>query len=232
MTWNVSNTLFPVTVSEELQRTSHQGLKLPSLDENLADSMHALRKKRRIAGAHRLAGISVVPNQGVLGIRMDICVRGRYVHRYYLFFNESRKLVQHTLPKGVPVGEYLSKHVDDMAGLRRCIGDIYDACYCHAVRQDASDYLKTVDTVTGIECSKAFDLIAFRMNDMRVRLKYMDPFSALPTSAEISRVREMSAARTGDLVVSDEEDDDSLDLAKRAFLTCGVRTAMNTITNT
>ena len=59
----------------------------------IAEQLHDLRTQRRIAAAHRLAGVSVMPFRkepdagGILGIRFDICLGGEFVARYYVFFD-------------------------------------------------------------------------------------------------------------------------------------------------
>ena len=57
--------------------------------ERLSSDMYALRKRRKAVACHRIAGISVVPcpDDNVLGIRLDICVCGKYAARHFLFFD-------------------------------------------------------------------------------------------------------------------------------------------------
>jgi hypothetical protein len=58
---------------------------------SLAERMHHLRKRRRIVGSHRIAGVSIIPvptDRNVLGIRLDICIMGGvYVAKHFLFFD-------------------------------------------------------------------------------------------------------------------------------------------------
>jgi hypothetical protein len=101
----------------------------------LAQRMHSLRKRRRIVGSHRIAGISIIPcpDTNVLGIRLDIAIEGRYVAKHFLFLDivstvswddESGgcdtdetashalylRLVQHTLPPGVTLPTFIQRH--------------------------------------------------------------------------------------------------------------------------
>ena len=96
------------------------------IQENLADRMYLLRKRRRIVGSHRIAGISILPcpDKNILGIRLDICVHGEYVARHHLFFDLVThasmnqmitfekdalhkqpfiRLAKHTVPSGIPL---------------------------------------------------------------------------------------------------------------------------------
>ena len=58
----------------------------------IAEQLHNLRAKRRVAAAHRLAGVSVLPFRkesgadDILGIRFDVCLNGEFVARYHVFF--------------------------------------------------------------------------------------------------------------------------------------------------
>lgn len=59
--------------------------------QSLAERMHSLRKRRRIVGSHRIAGVSIIPvpsDRNVLGIRLDISIIGGvYVAKHLLFFD-------------------------------------------------------------------------------------------------------------------------------------------------
>lgn len=130
-------------------------------DKNLATRMYQLRKRRRIAGSHRIAGISLLPcpDPNALGVRLDVAVDGVYVAKHALFFDiavksleeeEQKKLylrlVQHTLPTGVPLASILERHfggptlpldqgrlTDTVLGtLQALIGEILDECYALA----------------------------------------------------------------------------------------------------
>lgn len=114
---------------DDNSKSKHQKL-LP-----LAQRMHSLRKRRRIVGSHRIAGISIIPckDTNVLGIRLDIAIEGHYVAKHFLFLdivatvswdNESSgcdndetssralylRLVQHTLPPGVTLPTFIQRH--------------------------------------------------------------------------------------------------------------------------
>jgi len=58
----------------------------------VAEQLHNLRAKRRVAAAHRLAGVSVLPFRkesgadDILGVRFDVCLNGEFVARYHVFF--------------------------------------------------------------------------------------------------------------------------------------------------
>jgi hypothetical protein len=168
----------------------------------LAEHMHKIRTQRRIAAAHRLAGISALPlgsridDENVLGVRIDVCTDGSFVARYHVFFdivmipddeqdnyfggddvsngnarNQSfrtvLRLAQHTLPTpGVSSQPILRKHFgpDSMLPIdedgdasqnkeaiinivRRCIGDLSDACHSFIKRRDACRYLQGKQTL-------------------------------------------------------------------------------------
>ena len=164
----------------------------------LAEHMHTVRNQRRIAAAHRLAGVSALPlgskidDDNVLGVRIDVCKGGSFIARYHVFFdivmilddesnsffgrgeasdgNDSKqcfrtvfRLAQHTLPTpGVSPKPILCKHfgsdgmlpIDEDDGdtsqnkeaiannVRRCIGDLSDACHTFVMRRDACLYLQ------------------------------------------------------------------------------------------
>ena len=164
----------------------------------LAEHMHTVRTQRRIAAAHRLAGVSALPlggrtdNDNVLGVRIDVCKDGSFNARYHVFFdivmvldntpnsffgggdasdgNDSKqcfrtvfRLAQHTLPTpGVSLKPILCRHfgsdgmlpIDEDDGdasqnkeaitntVRRCIGDLSDACHSFITRRDACLYLQ------------------------------------------------------------------------------------------
>ena len=61
--------------------------------QNMAKRLNDLRTKRRIAAAHRLAGVSALSTGGdgiddnVLGAQIDICLHGNFVARYHVFFD-------------------------------------------------------------------------------------------------------------------------------------------------
>ena len=95
----------------------------------LAERMTSLRKRRRIVGSHRIAGISVTKDKDVLGMRLDISVEGVYVAKHFLFFdiicsvndnnnnnndNEQLlyylRLVQHTLPLNGRLPQIIQRH--------------------------------------------------------------------------------------------------------------------------
>jgi len=255
----------------------------------VAEQRMALRTKRRIAGSHRLAGISVVPCENdVLGIRLDICVTGRYVNRHYLFFQQhleqrkveeqskgekeaaedeevhdnaqeepgeqhdgqSRqlKLVQHTLPQGLLAsldGRSLDLSFDT---LQRYIGDAYDACYNHAVRQDAVDFLKSQGDcgIRNVECSNSLDCIVFQLQcgdtQLRILLRYKDPLSSLPGEVKVSHVATLAAAAAAQpanllfnndtvMEVSSDEDEDTgiLSAAREVFQSCEIRQAVQKV---
>jgi hypothetical protein len=197
-----------------------------------AHRMHALRTRRRIAGSHRIAGISVVPcpDSSLLAIRMDICVNGSYVNRHYLFFqhdaNQKLRLVQHTLPQGCSTVDRTIQFDNSMANLRRFIGDIYDACYCHAVRQDACDFLLSHGNVSDLKCSNSLDLIVFSINGCHVQLKFSN-LSALPTHVKVSRSNPNPQSRHD--IVSEDEEDDLLNICKDAFRNYGIRDAIKKV---
>ena len=169
----------------------------------LAEHMHTVRTQRRIAAAHRLAGISALPlggrmeEENVLGVRIDVCKDGSFVARYHVFFemvmvpdeeqssffrdasdgnaNEKQcfrtvlRLAQHTLPTpGVSTQPILRKHFgpegmlpigdedgDDVSQnkeailnkVRRCLGDLSDACHSFTMRRDACRYLDTKESL-------------------------------------------------------------------------------------
>lgn len=169
----------------------------------LAEHMHTVRTQRRIAAAHRLAGISALPlggrmdEENVLGVRIDVCKDGSFVARYHVFFemvmvpDEEQsnffrdasdgnateqqcfrtvlRLAQHTLPTpGVSTQPILRKHFgpegmlpigdedgDDVSQnkeailnkVRRCLGDLSDACHSFTMRRDACRYLDTKETL-------------------------------------------------------------------------------------
>jgi Cenp-O kinetochore centromere component len=100
----------------------------------LAQRMHSLRKRRRIVGSHRIAGISIIPcpDTNVLGIRLDVAIDGRYVAKHFLFLDIVTtvswdeggdddttdnalylRLVQHTLPPGVTLPTIIQRHFGD-----------------------------------------------------------------------------------------------------------------------
>ena len=141
----------------------------------LAERMYSLRKRRRIVGSLRIAGISIIPcpDPSVLGIRLDIAVEGRYAAKHFFFLdivgNASSddggddtdcdlylRLVQHTLPPGIPLKGIIQRHFggsmlplrnqelteSDMAAVRSMAGDIHDACYANAVRKEGVAFLK------------------------------------------------------------------------------------------
>ena len=97
-----------------------------TIQENLAEKMYQLRKRRRIVGSHRIAGISILPcpDKNVLGVRLDVCLHGEYVARHHLFFDVAThasmnlivtsekvaqqkqpyiRLAKHTIPTGIPL---------------------------------------------------------------------------------------------------------------------------------
>jgi hypothetical protein len=170
----------------------------------LAEHMHTVRTQRRIAAAHRLAGISALPlggrleEENVLGVRIDVCKDGSFVARYHVFFemvlipdeeqsisfrdasdgnaDEQQqcfrtvlRLAQHTLPTpGVSTQPILRKHFgpegmlpigdedgDDVSQnkeailnkVRRCLGDLSDACHSFTMRRDACRYLDTKESL-------------------------------------------------------------------------------------
>ena len=194
--------------------------------------MHALRTQRCIAGLHRIAGISVLPcpDESLLGIRMDICVNGSYVNRHYLFFqhhvDQILTLVKHTLPQGCITADRTVQLDNSMVNLRQFIGDIYDACYCHAVRQDACDFLKRSGTVLDLNCSDSLDSIHFSIRGCHVQLNYSN-LSALPTHAKVSWLNPNPQSRHD--VVSEDEADDLLDICENAFRNYGIRDAIEKV---
>ncbi|KAI2513749.1 hypothetical protein MHU86_532 [Fragilaria crotonensis] len=100
----------------------------PSEVPPLAERMHSLRKRRRIVGSHRIAGISIIPgpDPNVLGIRLDISIEGRYAAKHFFFLDivgtvsgddgeETDsvlylRLVQHTLPSGILLKGIIQRH--------------------------------------------------------------------------------------------------------------------------
>jgi Cenp-O kinetochore centromere component len=211
---------------------------------SLADQIHSLRKRRRIVGSHRIAGISTIPchDPNVLGIRMDIALeKGRYVAKHFAFFDfvesvssdeedeESDqsywlRLIQHTLPSSVRVSVILDRHFggpmlkvtgdqglseEDLHRLQGLLGDVQDACYAHAVRKHAVEFLcnfVTQDTthfdsfaVHNLVYSESFRQIEFELSwtkpeskrvlatmiRLSIRLIYDEDLSALPTAVDV-----------------------------------------------
>lgn len=196
----------------------------------LAEHMHTVRTQRRIAAAHRLAGVSAIPlgsrvdDENVLGVRIDVCKDGSFVARYHVFFdivmirlddeqnsycdgdgsdgNDSKqyfrtvfRLAQHTLPTpGVSPKPILCRHfgsdgmlpIDEDGdasqnkeaitnAVRRCIGDLSDACHSFIMRRDACVYLQRKESLNkrheqplssdrifkNVACNDSFDRISF-----------------------------------------------------------------------
>jgi len=103
-------------------------------NRDLALRMHAVRQRRKIAAAYRLAGISVMPcaDTEVLALRFDVSVEGQYVACYHALFDlvlvtepdETKaaeendiylRLVQHTLPSSVPLASILEETLGGVA---------------------------------------------------------------------------------------------------------------------
>lgn len=99
-------------------------------EKGLARRMQSLRKRRRIVGSHRIAGVSIAPSQhyddNILTVRIDVCVEGRYTAKHFMFFDiivrqtgdndqeeESQyflRLAQHTLQPSIPLTKVLREH--------------------------------------------------------------------------------------------------------------------------
>eukprot|EP00588_Corethron_pennatum_P031848 CAMPEP_0194340490 /NCGR_PEP_ID=MMETSP0171-20130528/86566_1 /TAXON_ID=218684 /ORGANISM="Corethron pennatum, Strain L29A3" /LENGTH=395 /DNA_ID=CAMNT_0039105463 /DNA_START=44 /DNA_END=1227 /DNA_ORIENTATION=+ len=97
-----------------------------------AASMGERRRIRRIAGAHRLLGVSSAPlpdadagDPPAIGARIDVALRGKFVGQYTVFFgptppldkgggkrrpHPALRLVRHSLPPGVPVADIVADH--------------------------------------------------------------------------------------------------------------------------
>lgn len=179
------------TLTEELevaQDTSSAALpKQTAQHADLATRMHSVRTKRRIAGSHRLAGISLLPHEdeNTLGVRLDIGVNGRYVARHVAFFQivatqdkTFLRLVQHTLPKGVVLKSNMSleiqnKQIDDgtvIERLREWVGTLYDASYAYALRRAACLWLSSKNnssddarSIYHVTFNDTYDMISFRL---------------------------------------------------------------------
>ena len=170
----------------------------------LAEQMHSLRKRRRIVGSHRIAGISIIPcpDPSVLGIRLDIAVEGCYAAKHFFFLDIVRnascddgsegdcdlylRLVQHTLPPGVPLKGIIQRHFGgsmlplrdqvlteaDMAAVRNMAGNIYDACYANAVRKKGVAFLSQYcdDSVANFAVHRLVFADTFRHVDFEVSL--------------------------------------------------------------
>lgn len=100
-------------------------------EKGLARRMQSLRKRRRIVGSHRIAGVSIAPSQhyddNILTVRIDVCVEGRYTAKHFMFFDiittcqteddeqegEPQyflRLAQHTLQPSIPLTKVLRQH--------------------------------------------------------------------------------------------------------------------------
>ncbi|GAX19353.1 hypothetical protein FisN_4Lu443 [Fistulifera solaris] len=137
----------------------------------LAQRLQEVRQQRTLAAAYRLAGISLLPcvSKEVLALRFDISWQGRFVACYHCFLDavstasrrRSRqnpaqelylRLVQHTLPRSIPLARIWQKHmggmvsvgpltepdqwrVDWMEPLRAFAQELYRACYRDWVHQ-------------------------------------------------------------------------------------------------
>mmetsp|Transcript_25905 Transcript_25905/g.74903 ORF Transcript_25905/g.74903 Transcript_25905/m.74903 type:complete len:310 (+) Transcript_25905:920-1849(+) len=236
--------------------------------------MHTVRTQRRIAAAHRLAGISALPlgsrmdEENVLGVRIDVCKDGSFVARYNVFFdivmvpdeeqnncfgdasdgNASKqcfrtvlRLAQHTLPTpGVSTQSILCKHfgpegmltIDEdgdivsqnkeaiMSKMRRCIGDLSDACHSFTMRRDACRYLQMKEALNkrstqfqrpskqfwNVAHNDSFDRISFdfRYQDdgvtvgknehagLTIQLMYDNQLTSRPTSMRVKAVQSLS----------------------------------------
>jgi hypothetical protein len=166
---------------------------------------------------------------------MDICVRGVYVNRHYLFFqleqdnNKILRLVQHTVPQGCISEDRTIPFDDSLTNLRQFIGEVYDKCYFHAIRNDASDLFNSNDSVMDLVCSKSLDSIAFILKGMQVQLEYSN-LSALPTRVKVSRQKPNPPISGQDIVSEEEEDDDDLlETIKNAFCNNGSREAIEKV---
>ena len=155
------------------------------------------------------------------------------------------KLVQHTLPQGV-LFVIEDRTVElSLDALQHYIGNVYDACYSHAVRQDVVDCVKSQAEAgaTEVDCNNALDCISFQLQcgdeNVRVVLHYTDSFSSLPTNVKVTRVapasQPVNPATDSDNVVevvsSEDEDDTILNTARTAFRTCSFREALKKIEN-
>ena len=254
----------------------------------LAEHMHTIRTQRRIAAAHRLAGVSAltlgnrIDEENVLGVRIDVCKGGSFVARYHVFFDivmilddDKRadsdgnaikqcfrtvfRLAQHTLPTpGVSSWPILLKYfgpdgmlpIDEggkasqkkeaiMNIVRRCIGDISDACHSFITRRDACLYLQRKESLSkrgdqafsssrhfrNVACNDSFDRISFDFDfrkdeekteraGLTVQLMYDNQMTARPTSMRIkatpSSLEENDGSK-GKVEASNKNDGDSND---------------------
>jgi len=210
------------------------------IQSNLAERMYSLRKRRRIIGSHRIAGISILPcpDSNVLGIRLDICVQGVYVAQHHLFFDvsilcsmeestdfqdetmqrPSLRLAQHTVPSGVPLSLIVDQTIgssalipkDDMGAVlgqvEECVGQIYDACYVYATRQNLCTFLKENTrencsnfsfAIQHLVCSDSYESFQFELNwqpqrrkmehalSCHISLSFDDPMSIKATRIDV-----------------------------------------------
>jgi hypothetical protein len=138
---------------------------------SLAQRLQEVRQQRTLAAAYRLAGISLLPcvSKEVLALRLDISWQGRFVACYHCFLDavstaprrRSRqisapelylRLVQHTLPRSIPLARIWQKHMGGMVSvgpltepdqwrvewmepLRAFAQELYRACYRDWVHQ-------------------------------------------------------------------------------------------------
>jgi hypothetical protein len=136
----------------------------------LAQRLQEVRQQRTLAASYRLAGISLLPcvSKEVLALRFDISWQGRFVACYHCFLDAVStaprrrnrqpapelylRLVQHTLPRSIPLARIWQKHmggmvsvgrlteqdrwrVDWMEPLRTFSQELYRACYRDWVHQ-------------------------------------------------------------------------------------------------
>ena len=152
-------TWHPLVVEKEVEQQS----------TSLSQKLQHIRHQRTLAATYRLAGISLLPcvSKEVLALRFDISSQGRFVACYHCFFDavstSSRRrrgpapelhlrLVQHTLPRSIPLARIWQKHmggmvsvgpllepeqwrIDWMEPLRAFAQELYRACHRDWVHQ-------------------------------------------------------------------------------------------------
>ena len=214
-----------VTTTPVLQDVVHE--------HHLADRMRTVRLHKQRSAAYRLAGLSLYPcpDQDLLALRLDIAVQGHYVACHHVFFDmvamkeeKYLRVVQHTLPGMVPLTKILRRTLGGVAKaddealhkLRDCANELYQACYCHAVRKEAYEWLKKQTEYETSELRLGEDILEFRLassvSTIQVSMRYEDPMRSTPTKI-IVRNSSQSIGQSQAAHISDDED---VDLQEKA----------------
>lgn len=234
-------------------------------DHEVALQQQAIRKFRKVESGYRLAGISMpslVVDSEVMPLRFDIAVDGIYQHCWFVFLQVLQthhgqlylRIKQHVVPQDIPFTDIANRtllptttslgpcnrpnewKVEELTkALRAFSQEIYQACYCHAVRQHDCDTLsrwakeKTATPLRDHDATMeelqpqltshrtlSFQLVWHKQtgNKVGIELVYDDPMRWQPTSVTVQRSPEsrrsnhQRSVRRMAQVSDDEADDD------------------------